>query len=101
MKKSTLKTVLRLQLESQFLFYSYRIEGLEFLDEKELFEQLMQHYCICWASKDSSNLGNVLHHPGGDPSRGDCVGRLGLYTPDVGQQCPVAGVGSVSLSVGL
>uniref|UniRef100_A0A8C3KBK0 Leucine carboxyl methyltransferase 1 n=1 Tax=Calidris pygmaea TaxID=425635 RepID=A0A8C3KBK0_9CHAR len=34
-----------------------RIEGLEFLDEKELFEQLMQHYCICWASKDNSNLG--------------------------------------------
>ncbi|XP_065540992.1 leucine carboxyl methyltransferase 1 isoform X1 [Lathamus discolor] len=34
-----------------------RIEGLEFLDEKELFEQLMQHYCICWASKDSSDLG--------------------------------------------
>ncbi|NWU69903.1 LCMT1 methyltransferase, partial [Pterocles burchelli] len=33
-----------------------RIEGLEFLDEKELFEQLMQHYCICWASNDSSNL---------------------------------------------
>uniref|UniRef100_A0A669QEF3 Leucine carboxyl methyltransferase 1 n=1 Tax=Phasianus colchicus TaxID=9054 RepID=A0A669QEF3_PHACC len=33
-----------------------RIEELEFLDEKELFEQLMQHYCICWASKDSSNL---------------------------------------------
>ncbi|KAH1184232.1 hypothetical protein KIL84_014848 [Mauremys mutica] len=36
-----------------------RIEGLEFLDEKELLEQLMQHYCICWASKDSCNLGNV------------------------------------------
>uniref|UniRef100_A0A8C0FKN6 Leucine carboxyl methyltransferase 1 n=2 Tax=Strigidae TaxID=30459 RepID=A0A8C0FKN6_BUBBB len=36
-----------------------RIEGLEFLDEKELFEQLMQHYCICWASKDSSNLADV------------------------------------------
>lgn len=34
-----------------------RIEALEFLDEKELFEQLMQHYCICWASKDGSNLG--------------------------------------------
>ncbi|XP_044836466.1 leucine carboxyl methyltransferase 1 isoform X2 [Mauremys mutica] len=34
-----------------------RIEGLEFLDEKELLEQLMQHYCICWASKDSCNLG--------------------------------------------
>ncbi|XP_043379945.1 leucine carboxyl methyltransferase 1 isoform X4 [Chelonia mydas] len=34
-----------------------RIEGLEFLDEKELLEQLMQHYCICWAVKDSCNLG--------------------------------------------
>ncbi|XP_019397383.1 PREDICTED: leucine carboxyl methyltransferase 1 [Crocodylus porosus] len=34
-----------------------RIEGLEFLDEKELLEQLMQHYCISWATKDSSNLG--------------------------------------------
>ncbi|XP_032624382.1 leucine carboxyl methyltransferase 1 isoform X2 [Chelonoidis abingdonii] len=34
-----------------------RIEGLEFLDEKELLEQLMQHYCICWATKDSCNLG--------------------------------------------
>uniref|UniRef100_A0A8C3V9G7 Leucine carboxyl methyltransferase 1 n=1 Tax=Catharus ustulatus TaxID=91951 RepID=A0A8C3V9G7_CATUS len=37
-----------------------RIEALEFLDEKELFEQLMQHYCICWASKDSSDLGEPL-----------------------------------------
>nr|XP_048722569.1 leucine carboxyl methyltransferase 1 isoform X3 [Caretta caretta] len=34
-----------------------RIEGLEFLDEKELLEQLMQHYCICWAVKDRCNLG--------------------------------------------
>ncbi|CAI5792445.1 leucine carboxyl methyltransferase 1 isoform X1 [Podarcis lilfordi] len=34
-----------------------RIEALEFLDEKELLEQLMQHYCLCWATKDSSNLG--------------------------------------------
>ncbi|XP_075756024.1 leucine carboxyl methyltransferase 1 isoform X2 [Pelodiscus sinensis] len=34
-----------------------RIEGLEFLDEKELLEQLMQHYCICWATKDRCNLG--------------------------------------------
>ncbi|POI35363.1 hypothetical protein CIB84_000885 [Bambusicola thoracicus] len=45
-----------------------RIEELEFLDEKELFEQLMQHYCICWASKDSSNLGNVHQHLRNDPS---------------------------------
>uniref|UniRef100_A0A8D0H427 Leucine carboxyl methyltransferase 1 n=1 Tax=Sphenodon punctatus TaxID=8508 RepID=A0A8D0H427_SPHPU len=36
-----------------------RIEGLEFLDEKELLEQLMQHYCISWATKDRSNLGLV------------------------------------------
>uniref|UniRef100_A0A8C4WRG8 Leucine carboxyl methyltransferase 1 n=2 Tax=Gopherus evgoodei TaxID=1825980 RepID=A0A8C4WRG8_9SAUR len=34
-----------------------RIEGLEFLDERELLEQLMQHYCICWATKDSCNMG--------------------------------------------
>ncbi|KAG8145398.1 putative Leucine carboxyl methyltransferase 1 protein, partial [Naja naja] len=33
------------------------IEALEFLDEKEPFEQLMQHYCLCWAIKDSQNLG--------------------------------------------
>ncbi|XP_060116507.1 leucine carboxyl methyltransferase 1 [Heteronotia binoei] len=34
-----------------------RIEALEFLDEKELLEQLMQHYCLCWATKDSCNMG--------------------------------------------
>ncbi|XP_043945339.1 leucine carboxyl methyltransferase 1 isoform X2 [Protopterus annectens] len=34
-----------------------RIEKLEFLDEKELLQQLLQHYCICWATKDSNNLG--------------------------------------------
>ncbi|XP_042336692.1 leucine carboxyl methyltransferase 1 isoform X2 [Sceloporus undulatus] len=34
-----------------------RIEALEFLDEKELLEQLMQHYCLSWATKDSQNLG--------------------------------------------
>ncbi|XP_039205616.1 leucine carboxyl methyltransferase 1 isoform X2 [Crotalus tigris] len=34
-----------------------RIEALEFLDEKEPFEQLMQHYSLCWAIKDSQNLG--------------------------------------------
>lgn len=34
-----------------------RIEALEFLDEKELLEQLLQHYCLCWATKDSSSLG--------------------------------------------
>lgn len=61
---SSVKVLLRVQLKSRLLFYSYRIEALEFLDEKELFEQLMQHYCICWASKDSSNLGNVPQHLG-------------------------------------
>ncbi|XP_068102833.1 leucine carboxyl methyltransferase 1 [Hyperolius riggenbachi] len=34
-----------------------RIEKLEFLDEKELLEQLLLHYCISWATKDSSDLG--------------------------------------------
>ncbi|XP_072124427.1 leucine carboxyl methyltransferase 1 isoform X2 [Mobula birostris] len=34
-----------------------RIEQLEFLDEKELLQQLLQHYCICWATKDSEDFG--------------------------------------------
>ncbi|KAA0725286.1 Leucine carboxyl methyltransferase 1 [Triplophysa tibetana] len=34
-----------------------RIERLEFLDEKELLQQLLQHYCICWAVRDKLNLG--------------------------------------------
>ncbi|KAL6095306.1 lcmt1 [Pungitius sinensis] len=34
-----------------------RMESLEFLDEKELLQQLLQHYSICWASKDKLNLG--------------------------------------------
>ncbi|KAG9267668.1 leucine carboxyl methyltransferase 1 isoform X1 [Astyanax mexicanus] len=36
-----------------------RIERLEFLDEKELLHQLLQHYSICWAVKDSLSLGEV------------------------------------------
>lgn len=36
-----------------------RIEHLEFLDEKELLQQLLQHYSICWAAKDKLNLGNL------------------------------------------
>ncbi|XP_023376400.1 leucine carboxyl methyltransferase 1, partial [Pteropus vampyrus] len=35
-----------------------RIESLEFLDELELLEQLMQHYCLCWATKGGSQLGS-------------------------------------------
>ncbi|XP_071482567.1 leucine carboxyl methyltransferase 1-like [Diadema antillarum] len=35
----------------------YRIERLEFLDETELLDQLLTHYCICWAWKDATNLG--------------------------------------------
>lgn len=72
---NSVKILLRVQLKSRLSFYSYRIEALEFLDEKELFEQLMQHYCICWASKDSSNLGNALQHLGGDPAMGMSCGR--------------------------
>lgn len=36
-----------------------RIESLEFLDEMELLEQLMQHYCLCWATKGGAELGTV------------------------------------------
>uniref|UniRef100_A0A8C5QW51 Leucine carboxyl methyltransferase 1 n=1 Tax=Leptobrachium leishanense TaxID=445787 RepID=A0A8C5QW51_9ANUR len=34
-----------------------RIEKLEFLDEKELLDQLLLHYCISWATKDALHLG--------------------------------------------
>lgn len=34
-----------------------KIEALELLDEKELLWQLLQHYCISMASKDTMNLG--------------------------------------------
>lgn len=34
-----------------------RIESLEFLDEMELLEQLMQHYCLCWATKGGAEFG--------------------------------------------
>ncbi|XP_008566688.1 PREDICTED: leucine carboxyl methyltransferase 1 [Galeopterus variegatus] len=33
------------------------IESLEFLDEMELLEQLMKHYCLCWATKGGRGLG--------------------------------------------
>ena len=39
------------------VFSFHRIEALEFLDERELLEQLMQHYCLCWATKGGSELG--------------------------------------------
>lgn len=41
------------------LFYNPRIERLEFLDERELLQQLLQHYCICWAVKDKLSLGEA------------------------------------------
>lgn len=34
-----------------------RIEKLELLDERELLDQLMSHYCYSWAYKDSKNIG--------------------------------------------
>ncbi|KAF6125028.1 leucine carboxyl methyltransferase 1 [Phyllostomus discolor] len=34
-----------------------RIEALELLDEMELLEQLMKHYCLCWATRGGSELG--------------------------------------------
>uniref|UniRef100_A0A8C8DMB0 Leucine carboxyl methyltransferase 1 n=1 Tax=Oryzias sinensis TaxID=183150 RepID=A0A8C8DMB0_9TELE len=36
------------------------IERLEFLDEGELLQQLLQHYSISWATKDKLRLGKVL-----------------------------------------
>ena len=46
----------------EFLYLShdlvhYRVQRLEFLDEKELLDQLMSHYCYCWAYKDPDKLG--------------------------------------------
>lgn len=35
----------------------HRVERLEFLDERELLDQLMSHYCYCWAYKDPHKLG--------------------------------------------
>lgn len=35
----------------------HRIERLEFLDERELMEQLFNHYCLCIATKDGHQLG--------------------------------------------
>ena len=35
----------------------FRIERLEFLDERELLDQLFQHYCVCWAYKDTAKIG--------------------------------------------
>jgi len=37
--------------------YVQRIERIEMLDESELLQQLMEHYCICIAIKDSSDIG--------------------------------------------
>lgn len=45
------------------LFYYHRIERLEFLDERELLQQLLQHYCICWAVKDKLSLGEASSLP--------------------------------------
>ncbi len=38
-----------------WLVLSFRIEKLEFLDERELLEQLFEHYCLCWAYKESAD----------------------------------------------
>ncbi|OWF54825.1 leucine carboxyl methyltransferase 1-like [Mizuhopecten yessoensis] len=35
----------------------HRIEHIEFMDEKELLDQLLSHYCIVWAWKDPHDLG--------------------------------------------
>lgn len=45
--------------EIPHFFTPCRIERLEFLDEKELLQQLLQHYSICWSTKDKLNLGKA------------------------------------------
>lgn len=35
----------------------HRVERLEFLDETDLLNQLLQHYCLCWAWKDKDQIG--------------------------------------------
>ncbi|KAK3094713.1 hypothetical protein FSP39_005357 [Pinctada imbricata] len=35
----------------------HRIEKIEFMDEKELLEQLLKHYCFVWGWKDPNNIG--------------------------------------------
>lgn len=99
---SSVKVVLRVQLKSRLLFYSYRIEALEFLDEKELFEQLMQHYCICWASKDSSNLGNVPQDLGVILAMEISCGKagVGMLHQVYHRPHPVPGLGFAALSSG-
>lgn len=55
-----------------------RIESLEFLDELELLEQLMQHYCLCWATKGGSHLGTgraAPSAPAGASAKSACSPR--------------------------
>ena len=35
----------------------FRIEKIEFLDERELLEQLYSHYCLVWAYQDKAGIG--------------------------------------------
>ena len=35
----------------------YRIERLEFMDETEPLQQLMEHYCMSWAWRDTLKIG--------------------------------------------
>ena len=56
------KLLYSLHFHSDFLrvdpiCYNFRIEKIEFLDERELLDQLMSHYCYSWAYKDPQNIG--------------------------------------------
>ena len=47
-------------LSSASNFFSpYRIEQLDFLDEKELLTQLLQHYCLTCGYRDQLKLGTL------------------------------------------
>lgn len=44
----------------------FRIENIEFLDERELLTQLLEHYCLLYAFKDKTQqrtkLANLVVH---------------------------------------
>ncbi|KAG9334797.1 hypothetical protein JZ751_006546 [Albula glossodonta] len=66
---------------------SLEIECLEFLDEKELLQQLLQHYCICWASKDRLRLGFSSLRPMKTLRRKETFPYLSLCAVDLFDPC--------------
>ena len=45
------------------IFVQHRIERIDFLDERELLDQLLRHYCLSGAHLDSQQLGELCLLP--------------------------------------